>query len=174
VAVDRRRADIPCIERVPRASIGEFMRPNPSPQPSDAPGPEPGARFAANPALAGRETVLLVDDEATILRAGTRIFSRYGYSVLTAEHGGEAMARLERGDPGVDLVVTDMVMPVMDARQLILAIRKRWPALPVLLSTGYDAGRIAREDLALFTGFVPKPYTAEEMLRAVRRALDPR
>jgi two-component system cell cycle sensor histidine kinase/response regulator CckA len=138
------------------------------------PGPQPGSRFVPNPALVGRETVLLVDDEPTIRSAGARIFSRFGYQLMTAEHGGEAVALLEQADPAVDLVVTDMVMPVMDARQLILVVRRRWPALPVLLSTGYDATRIDQADLALFNGLVPKPYTAEEMLRAVRRALDRR
>jgi CheY-like chemotaxis protein len=72
------------------------------------------------------------------------------------------------------VVVTDMVMPNMDARDLIGIIRRRWPYLPVLLSTGYDAGRLGQGDLALFTGLVPKPYTPEEMLRAVRKALDSR
>jgi CheY-like chemotaxis protein len=65
-------------------------------------------------------------------------------------------------------------MPNMDARDLIGIIRQRWPDLPVLLSTGYDAGRLGQDDLRLFTGLVPKPYTPEEMLRAVRKALDAR
>jgi two-component system, cell cycle sensor histidine kinase and response regulator CckA len=84
------------------------------------------------------------------------------------------VACLERQRAGIDVVVTDMVMPNMDARDLIGIIRRRWPDLPVLLSTGYDAGRLAQGDLTLFAGLVPKPYTPEEMLRAVRKALDGR
>jgi CheY-like chemotaxis protein len=129
----------------------------------------------ADPAdLRGVETILLVDDEASIRRAGGRLFERFGYHVLTAENGQEAVACLEQQGSGIDMVVTDMVMPRMDARDLIGIIRRRWPALPVLLSTGYDAGRLGRDDLALFSGLVPKPYTSEEMLRAVRKALDGR
>jgi two-component system cell cycle sensor histidine kinase/response regulator CckA len=124
--------------------------------------------------LRGGETVLLVDDEATIRRAGSRMFGRYGYRVLTAQDGREAVACLERQRAGIDVVVTDMVMPNMDARDLIGIIRIRWPDRPVLLSTGYDAGRLGQGDLTLFNGLVPKPYTPAEMIRAVRKALDAR
>ncbi len=124
--------------------------------------------------LRGQETVLLVDDEPSIRRASSRMLGRFGYRVLTAEDGRAAVACLERQATGIDVVVTDMVMPNMDARDLIGVIRRRWPQLPVLLSTGYDAGRLGQGDLALFSGLVPKPYTPEEMLRAVRTALDSR
>lgn len=124
--------------------------------------------------LRGRETVLLVDDESAIRRAAARMLVRFGYRVLTAQDGREALGYLARQEGRIDLVVTDMVMPTMDARDLIVAVRARWPALPVLLSTGYDAGRLTQSEIAMFTGFVPKPYTPEEMLRAVRRALDAR
>ncbi len=118
--------------------------------------------------------MLLVDDEPSIRRAGSRMLGRFGYRVLTAEDGRAAVACLERQATGIDVVVTDMIMPHMDARDLIGIIRRRWPSLPVLLSTGYDAARLGQGDLALFSGLVPKPYTPEEMLRAVRKALDAR
>jgi two-component system cell cycle sensor histidine kinase/response regulator CckA len=102
------------------------------------------------------------------------MFGRFGYRVLTAEDGRDAVACLERPGISIDVVVTDMVMPNMDARALIGVIRRRWPHLPVLLSTGYDTGRLEQGDLQLFTALVPKPYTPEEMLRAVRKAPDSR
>ena len=117
--------------------------------------------------------MLLVDDEPAIRRTGSRLFSRFGYRVLTAEDGQAAIACLEEHAPGIDVVVTDMVMPNMDARELITVIRGRWPTLPVLLSTAFDAGRLGGSE-NLFTGFVPKPYTPEEMLQAVRTAIDGR
>jgi two-component system cell cycle sensor histidine kinase/response regulator CckA len=120
------------------------------------------------------ETILLVDDEPSIRRAGSRMFGRFGYRVLTAQDGREAVACLEQQRAAIDVVVTDMVMPNMDARDLIGIIRRRWPDLPVVLSTGYDAGRLGQDDLRLFSGLVPKPYTPEQMLRAVRKALDGR
>lgn len=122
----------------------------------------------------GYETVLLVDDEPSIRKAGSRLLGRYGYTVITAADGRDAVACLERQTERVDCVVTDMVMPNMDARDLIDVIRERWPGLPVLLSTGNDGGRLGPGDLALFSGLIPKPYTPAEMLHAVRRALDSR
>jgi two-component system cell cycle sensor histidine kinase/response regulator CckA len=139
-------------------------RTTPSGRPSPAGGTE----------LGGTETVLLVDDEPSVRRTGGRILTRFGYTVLTAEDGVAAMALLETDAPRISLVITDMVMPRMDARELIHLIRARWPTMPVLLSTGYDMGRLAAGDLQLFDRFVPKPYTPDEILRAVRQTLDRR
>ena len=125
-------------------------------------------------AFRGDETVLLVDDEPAIRRAGSRLLGRFGYTVITAVDGRDAVACLERQAGSIHCVVTDMVMPNMDARDLIDVIRDRWPGLPVLLSTGYDGGRLGPGDLALFSGLIPKPYTPAEMLHAVRTAIDGR
>mgnify|MGYP000398033249 CR=1 FL=1 len=122
--------------------------------------------------LRGSETLLLVDDEPTVRRTASRLLARFGYSVLQAEDGAEAVRLLEAPDSAVRLVITDMVMPRLDARDLILLIRRRWPQLPVLLSTGYDMGRLAPGELRLFDRFLPKPYTPQEMLVAVRDTLD--
>jgi CheY-like chemotaxis protein len=124
--------------------------------------------------LRGNETILLVDDEPSVRRTGSRILSRFGYVVLLAEDGLDAVRVLEQDAHRIHLAITDMVMPRMDARDLIHVIRKRWPRLPVLLSTGYDMGRLSDGDLQLFDRFVPKPYTPEEILRAVRHTLDRR
>jgi len=124
--------------------------------------------------LRGTETLLLVDDEPSVRRTGSRILTRFGYTVVAAEDGAAALELLEADAARVALVVTDMVMPRMDARELIHRIRARWPELPVLLSTGFDMGRLAPADLELFDRFVPKPYTPDEILRAVRQTLDRR
>lgn len=130
--------------------------------------------LAAAGAARGRETVLLVDDEPSVRRTGSRILARFGYEVLLAQDGVEALAMLEERGRDVGVVITDMVMPRMDARDLITEIRRRWPGMPVVLSTGYDMGRLAPGELQLFTRLVPKPYTPEEILSAVRRTLDER
>lgn len=122
--------------------------------------------------LRGSETLLLVDDEPMVRRTASRLLGRFGYTVLQAEDGTQAVRLLEAPAARVDLVITDMVMPRLDARDLILLIRRRWPLLPVLLSTGYDMGRLAPGELRLFDRFVPKPYTPREMLVAVRDTLD--
>lgn len=138
-------------------------------------GSDPAARPAQlDPALCGAETILLVDDEASVRRTAERYFGRYGYGLVLADDGVEAIVRLEQDHARIALVVTDMVMPRMDARDLVYVIRHRWPGLPVLLSTGYDMGRLSSDDLELFDRFVPKPYTPDEMLRAIRQTLDRR
>ncbi|MDX2192332.1 MAG: response regulator [Gemmatimonadales bacterium] len=142
------------------------LPPAPAPDPS---GGDPRAH------LRGTETVLLVDDEPSVRRTGSRILARFGYEVLVAQDGVEALEVLESpAGAAVALVVTDMVMPRMDARDLITRLRQRWPTLPVLLSTGYDMGRLAPGELQLFSRLVPKPYTPEEILTAVRQTLDER
>jgi two-component system cell cycle sensor histidine kinase/response regulator CckA len=100
------------------------------------------------------------------------MLERYGYRVIVAEDGEDALRRLDAEEGNVDLVVTDMVMPRMDARGLVGAIRGRWPEIPVLLSTGYDDGRLAEGEILNFDRLVPKPYTVEELLRAIREVLD--
>ena len=131
---------------------------------------------AADPrtALRGDETILLVDDEPSVRRTGGRILERFGYTVLLAEDGEDCLRVLEQDAHRIALIVTDMVMPRMDARDLIVHLRRQYPTLPVLLSTGYDMGRLGGGELQLFDRFVPKPYTPEEILTAIRETLDGR
>ena len=135
--------------------------------------PAPPAAEGAPQSNAAR-TVLLVDDEAGVRRAAGRLLERSGYRVVAAADGAEAVDRLEELAGQVDVVVTDMVMPRMDARDLVATIRSRWPSIPVVLSTGYDAGRLGEGGEALFDGFAPKPYLPAELLAAVRACLEGR
>lgn len=135
---------------------------------------DPSPKGDARAALRGSETILLVDDEPSVRRTGGRILERFGYTVLLAEDGLDALRVLETEGHRVNLVLTDMVMPRMDARDLIVVLRERYPKLPVLLSTGYDMGRLGGGELQLFDRFVPKPYTPEEILTAIRQTLDRR
>ena len=127
-----------------------------------------------SPARGAVRTVLLVDDETSVRRAAGRLLERAGYRVITAADGAEAVEELDRGARSIDVVVTDMVMPRMDARDLVSVVRRRWPAIPVVLSTGFDAGRLGDGGDALFDGFVPKPYTPDELIAAVRESLEGR
>jgi CheY-like chemotaxis protein len=136
--------------------------------------PAPLAAEDPRAALRGTETILLVDDEPSVRRTGGRILERFGYTVLLAEDGEDALRVLKTAPDRVALVVTDMVMPRMDARDLIVHLRRLYPTLPVLLSTGYDMGRLGGGELQLFDRFVPKPYTPEEILSAIRQTLDVR
>ena len=130
---------------------------------------------ATSPGRVVVRTVLLVDDESSVRRAAARLLERAGFRVIVAADGAEAVDRLDAVAGSVDVVVTDMVMPRMDARELVGVIRRRWPEIPVVLSTGFDAGRLDDGGATLFDGFVPKPYTPEELVAAVRASCeDPR
>ncbi|HEU4587815.1 MAG TPA: PAS domain S-box protein [Gemmatimonadales bacterium] len=123
--------------------------------------------------VGGGETVLVVEDEATVRNAIRRILTRQGYAVLEARHGAEALRRLDEAAHPVDLVVTDLVMPEMNGRELVAQLQTR-PNLPkVLVISGYDEqAALKGEPLPAGVEFLAKPFTVDSLLRSVRAALD--
>ncbi|MFL5560553.1 MAG: ATP-binding protein [Gemmatimonadaceae bacterium] len=122
---------------------------------------------------AGRETILVVDDEETVRLAVRRILQKSGYRVLVAGNGVEALAELAAQGAQVSLVLTDMVMPVMGGRELVERVARAYPAVRIVCMSGYT------EDPALRLGqlggehaFVSKPFTIAELTAAIRRVLD--
>lgn len=120
----------------------------------------------------GRETILLVEDDDAIRSATSRILQRFGYDVLTAEDGEEAMEMLARDSASVDLVVSDVVMPRAGGVAVYQAAR----ALPTpprfLFMSGYAASDLTGvKELPSEVQLLSKPWTAKELLEAVRRAL---
>lgn len=95
----------------------------------------------------------------------------FGYEVLTAADGADALRMLRDRATGVDVVVTDMTMPRMDGAELVGALRDVDPAIPVVAVRGMGAAAAeASADLRV-DGHLAKPYTAEELLDAIGRAL---
>ncbi len=119
------------------------------------------------PELSGKETVLLVDDEPQLLTMGDTILSGYGYKVLTAPSGQNAVEILSRQEPPVDLVITDMVMPGMSGRELLDILQRDWPKVRVLCISGYSwpSGQPVPHL------YLPTPFTAQDFLAHVRQAL---
>jgi len=116
-------------------------------------------------------TVLVVDDDASVLDVAGVMLRRMGFTVATATDGLEALAHLSSG-AAVDLVLLDLTMPRMDGEQTLVELRRTHADLPVLLSSGYgetDVARRIQSDPA--TRFVGKPYTYRGLLAAVRGAL---
>ena len=115
-------------------------------------------------------TILLVDDEPPVRRVTERVLVRWGYSVLTAGSGREALdlARQHRGR--IDLLISDLGMPEMDGHALARAIRQLRPAVAVLFLSGERPGPAAD---APVTGesFLQKPFTIEELTAKVRGML---
>lgn len=119
-------------------------------------------------------TLLLVDDEPSILSALRRLLRPLGHKVLLAESGAAALQILEQ-EP-VDLVLSDMRMPGMDGAQLLQAVRARWPDVARLLLTGYaDIGStIAAINQGEIQRYIAKPWDDQELLLAVREGLERR
>ena len=121
----------------------------------------------------GDEVILLVEDETMVRGLARRILSRNGYRVMDAPGGGDAFLLAEREPGRIDLLLTDVVMPKMNGRELYERLRTERRDLKVVFMSGYTDDIIAQHGLLdpdLI--FVQKPFTADSLLRAVRRALD--
>jgi PAS domain S-box-containing protein len=132
---------------------------------------------AGKPAdLSGTERILVMDDEPAILELARRILTRHGYTALLAEHGEKAVQLFDSERAAgrrIDLAILDITVPGgMGGRETLRHLRERDPALPALVSSGYAQDQVlAQFKDAGFSGIVPKPYRAEELLRAIRHAL---
>jgi len=134
----------------------------------------PAEEAVVTPALpSGTETILVVDDETVILDLAETILSRFGYGVLRAENGEQALAIMAEQAGQVDLVILDLNMPGMGGHSCLEALVARYPDLPVLLASGYSPNGSVRETLAAgAAGFIGKPYQLKEMLKVVRDIID--
>jgi PAS domain S-box-containing protein len=121
----------------------------------------------------GTETILAVEDDAAVRKVLERTLARLGYSVLSADCGPAALDLVRRDDPEIDLLVTDVIMPEMDGRELSVRLRETRPELKVLFCSGYTQDIIARRGV-LEEGihFLGKPYTPSTMARKLREILD--
>ncbi|GBD01392.1 Sensor kinase CckA [bacterium HR18] len=118
----------------------------------------------STPAFRGRgEGVLLVDDEPFVLEAAREALEQLGYRVFTATNGHEAVRCLEVHAGEIQVMVTDLVMPEMDGLGLIRLVRERWPALPVIASSGLHGGRAEAARQIGARAFLHKPYTVEKL-----------
>jgi PAS domain S-box-containing protein len=118
------------------------------------------------------ELILVVDDEASIRDICQVTLETYGYSVLTAADGTEAVVQYSRKMNEIRLVITDMMMPFMDGRATIRALTKMNPKVRIIASSGLSAEEksIDRRDLTMYA-FLPKPYTAGTLLTTVSEVL---
>jgi PAS domain S-box-containing protein len=121
----------------------------------------------------GQETLLLVEDELEILNMGARILTQLGYTVLLANTPGEA-ARLAQEHTGtIDLLITDVVMPEMNGRDLANNLMKNYSHLKCIFMSGYTADIIDHHGvLAEGANFIQKPFTLFDLASKVRNVLD--
>jgi CheY-like chemotaxis protein len=116
--------------------------------------------------------VLVVDDEENVRRLAAKILEECGYTVLNAADGAEGVKLFGALAEKVDLVLLDLMMPVLSGREAFHRMRALRPAVRVLLSSGFRHDARVHELMdAGVTGFVEKPYTFQSLSRAVWAAL---
>jgi two-component system cell cycle sensor histidine kinase/response regulator CckA len=121
----------------------------------------------------GTETLLLVEDEAAVRSSVRRLLEWHGYTVLEARNGADALRVYEIHEDGIDLVLTDVVMPEMGGHELVERLRARRPGLRVLFMSGYaERAFVSNGAIPLETGYLEKPFTVETLLRRLREVLD--
>jgi two-component system, cell cycle sensor histidine kinase and response regulator CckA len=130
-------------------------------RPPEAPVDEP----AGTAARGGAETILVVEDEAALRSLIELLLEEAGYHVLTAADGEEALTVVRREGAGIDLVLTDSIMPRLSGSELVEKLRSLHPRARVIQMTGYS-------DRDLAGDFIAKPFEPEMLLARVREALN--
>ena len=139
--------------------------------PRTAPAVAAEAAVAARP-VGGAETVLVVEDEQLVLDLTATMLERLGYAVLAARSGREAIAIAQEHPWPIDLVVTDVVMPDLNGRELYAEVAKLRPGVGVLYVSGYSAEVLAPRGVSPSdVQFLQKPFAFAELAERVRAAL---
>ena len=126
-----------------------------------------------NPIPGGTETILLVDDEEALRELGSTLLNEFGYKVITANDGKQALDIYQREGDHISLIILDLIMPVMDGKKCLEEILLVNPNTKVVMASGYSEGGPASGATAgRAKGFVQKPYNMRELLTTVREVLD--
>jgi DNA-binding NtrC family response regulator len=129
----------------------------------------PGKKSAAG----GTETILLVEDEPSILRMTRMMLERKEYTVLSAATPAEAMEKAKNWSGAIDLLITDVVMPEMNGQDLAKKITDLYPDILCLYMSGYTAEIIAHHGvLDAGVAFIQKPFSMAAMTEKIRAVLD--
>jgi len=123
--------------------------------------------------LGGTETIMVVEDEHTVRNLAVKVLKRHGYSVLEAEEGEACLGFLRDYAGPLDLLLTDVVMPGMNGRELYNEVKSRFPGIKVLYMSGYT------EDIVTHRGvldegieFLQKPFSVQALATRVRTVIE--
>ena len=121
----------------------------------------------------GTELVLLVEDDPSVKRATTRVLETFGYAVVGATDGREALEYLSSGQPAPALVISDVVMPGIGGPELLRRMREAGSRVRILFTSGYtERDMNERERLDPRIPFLSKPWTVTDLLHRIRDVLD--
>jgi CheY-like chemotaxis protein len=127
---------------------------------------------AATAAPRGWETVLVVEDQNAVRQFAGAVLESYGYRVLQVSSGPDAVALVQQHPGPIHLLLTDLVMPLMDGRELAEQLAAFRPGIKVLYMSGYSEETISHHGvLESGLNYLPKPFTPEALAKKVREAL---
>ncbi len=135
-------------------------------------GQEPGER-SAEPDVGGHQTILLVEDEPTILKMTTTMLQHLGYNVMAANTPGKAISLVEKFTPEIHLLMTDVIMPEMNGRDLAERLMTNKKGMRCLYMSGYTYDIIANQGILVEgTHFIQKPFSKNELAIKIREVLN--
>jgi len=135
--------------------------------------PEESQRRKTEGAVAGRERILIVDDEKQIVSVLKEMLELLGYRIFAAGCGQEAVALYEEKHDEIDLIILDMIMPGMGGGKTFSMLKDIDPGVRVILATGYSISNETQKIMARgCDGFLPKPFKLDELSREIRGVLD--
>jgi DNA-binding response OmpR family regulator len=136
-------------------------------------GTKSGIAEAAPEHFHGSETILLVEDEDSVRQIVRTVLEQNGYTVLECGNGAEALGTFAQDPEGIDLLITDMVLPGMGGMETADAINRQRPGIGIIIMSEYgerEAGML--DGLSAPGMFIQKPFQPETLLRNVRMVLD--
>ena len=113
-----------------------------------------------------------MEDDPALRELNRELLQGLGYQVLTAAHGAEAVKLAANPSPAIQLLMTDVVMPGMNGRELAEQLQRDRPALKILYVSGYTENVIAPEILREGTAFLQKPFARDLLAKKMRELLD--
>lgn len=128
---------------------------------------------ASSLSLKGSETILVAEDEEGVRNLAREVLEKYGYTVLEASNGEEALALAERHEGPLDLLLSDVVMPRMGGPELAQALVERRPNVKVLYMSGYTEHPMVRRGVVESgVAFLQKPFTPTVLVSRIREVLE--
>jgi len=135
--------------------------------------PMPGSEHDDGEPLTAMDTILLAEDDQAVRMLAKRTLERHGFQVFDAADGVAAIEQFESLGGAIDLLLTDVIMPRMGGKQLAKELKGRAPGLPVLYFSGFTDDTILRQEgSGVEVAFLPKPFTAQDLVGKVRSLID--
>ena len=129
-------------------------------------------KFTSDKVIKGTETILFVDDQVAVTNVGKNMLQALGYVVRTAKSGKEAIGIYKKNKETIDLVILDMIMPVMSGGETYRALKNINPRIKVILSSGYSMnGEAAKILESGCNGFIQKPFNVMNLSKKIREVL---